>query len=98
VAQCVQARQVVGQRAQLVAGQVEHRQRVGKIEDLARKRVEMAVAQIQMGGSGQAAGTQVGQGCQDIFHRLRIVPGVSLYCPAPLFAPCRHARCVTIDS
>ena len=60
-AQPVQTRQIVRQRAQLIAGKVEHFQGIGEIEDLPGK-LAQAGTQAQLPRTVQAPGAQVFKG------------------------------------
>jgi len=59
-AQIAQARQVIGQRCQLVAGKVEYFQAVGQVEDFGRKCIQV-LGEIQAGNAGQFAAPQLFQ-------------------------------------
>ncbi|WP_321784499.1 hypothetical protein [Paraburkholderia sp. J94] len=56
-----QRRQVVGQRSQRVAGEVEHLQRIGEVEDLAREFGQPA-SELELSCASQPAGAQLFEG------------------------------------
>ncbi|CAM2186034.1 hypothetical protein BLAT2472_80231 [Burkholderia latens] len=60
-AQPPQPREVVRQSGQRIAGQVQHFERVGQVEDLARKFGQPA-RELELPGAGQLAGLQLFEG------------------------------------